>query len=904
MVDETERLVLQMSANLRGFENEMRRMRTVTDRRLKEVEDRARQADRNLDRIMGGAGRRLTDSFRDGLRGLAPTLAAAFSAQQVIAYADGWNRASNQLASVGVESGRLTARQNELADAANRTYTGFDATVGLYSRLTRATERLGYEHERVLRLTELVNMSFQASGASGTEAAAGVLQLSQALSSGLLQGDELRSLRENAPLLAQAIADAMGVSIGELKKLGAEGRITAQVVSEAILAAGDSIEARFQSMTPTVQQSLTVLNTEIGRFISTTDEGLSATDRMAQAIILLADNLDVVVTAGGIAVVMVGTRMTGAFTIATIESLRYQATLLTMAAAQTGVSRTALLASASMATLRTAMMFLLTNPIGIAITAVAGALAVLAIRSQEATRASEEMRARVSDSAAALDEQAEATARARAETGQLTPAQLDGATAAASLTGETNLLRDAHLRAAAAAKAQRLEEALLAEEVARNDYITAQRDVNRARTRARQQVAGPVTDGMSREGPPPGLDVNGVAEGRISQEARDTLADAERVYREAFRRRRGIEGQSIRDFVTPSTVRTDSTSGGGRGGGGGPSADELAARLEMIRLEQDLEIARAANNEREVARIQEQIDLIRTTNELREAGVDDAEFEAQAFLAARNLARDAAEQETRLAEQRRENEELRRDAQERATRWGERQLQVQMDLARATGDEAMLARLEREADLRRRMAEYMERYGLAGAGMAMAEQIQFDQALAEGDRQDAARSMARGFVDILRADNIWEAAGQRFQDAAWNGVEQLIAMALQNFLGQMSNGGGGIVGGLLSILGGAFGGKREFGGPVSAGKAYVVGEKRPELFVPGATGMIVPSIPKAVAAQGGRVEVVHRVVVVPDEESFITLADARAGQAAAGAYQAASADIPRRMRKTARRMKR
>lgn len=875
MVDETERLVLQMSANLRGFENEMRRMRTVTDRRLKEVEDRARQADRNLDRIMGGAGRRMTDSFRDGLRGLAPTLAAAFSAQQVIAYADGWNRASNQLASVGVESGRLTARQNELADAANRTYTGFDATVGLYSRLTRATERLGYEHERVLRLTELVNMSFQASGASGTEAAAGVLQLSQALSSGLLQGDELRSLRENAPLLAQAIADAMGVSIGELKKLGAEGRITAQVVSEAILAAGDSIEARFQSMTPTVQQSLTVLNTEIGRFISTTDEGLSATDRMAQAIILLADNLDVVATAGGIAVVMVGTRMTGAFTIATIESLRYQATLLTMAAAQTGVSRTALLASASMATLRTAMIFLLTNPIGIAITAVAAALALLAVRGDGVSESMAEVERRTAQTNDAIDDYRSALDAARAASGDARQAAMDHAAALQNVANKS-------IAAARALRDQTLE-----------TYRLAAAQAQAIRDRFQWAAAAP--------GPLRGM-LGFAVEMTGEREAQAAAEQANAEYLRALKNMQDAQAER------PAGGGGATADGGGRRatrtGASGPSPEELAARREMIRLEQDLEIARAANNEREAERIQEQIDLIRTTNELREAGVDDAEFEAQAFLAARNLARAAAEQETRLAEQRRENEELRRDAQERATRWGERQLQVQMDLARATGDEAMLARLEREADLRRRMAEYMERYGLAGAGMAMAEQIQFDQALAEGDRQDAARSMARGFVDILRADNIWEAAGQRFQDAAWNGVEQLIAMALQNFLGQMSNGGGGIVGGLLSILGGAFGGKREFGGPVSAGKAYVVGEKRPELFVPGATGMIVPSIPKAVAAQGGRVEVVHRVVVVPDEESFITLADARAGQAAAGAYQAASADIPRRMRKTARRMKR
>ena len=103
MADDTERLVLQMSADLRRFEKEMNRAGQIADRRLREVEAKARDSDKNLTKIMEDAGSNVVDALKNGLAGLAPTLAAAFSAQQVIQYADSYTELQNRLKAAGLE---------------------------------------------------------------------------------------------------------------------------------------------------------------------------------------------------------------------------------------------------------------------------------------------------------------------------------------------------------------------------------------------------------------------------------------------------------------------------------------------------------------------------------------------------------------------------------------------------------------------------------------------------------------------------------------------------------------------------------------------------------------------------------------------------------------------------------
>ena len=135
-------------------------------------------------------------------------------------------------------------------------------------------------------------MSFAASGATIQEQRSSILQLSQALQSGILAGDELRSLREGAPEIARAIATEMGVGIGALKELGSQGLITSDVVLRAILNAGATIEGQFNATTMTVGQAMENLRTAFSMAVGSADAAGGATGALAEAIDDFASTID------------------------------------------------------------------------------------------------------------------------------------------------------------------------------------------------------------------------------------------------------------------------------------------------------------------------------------------------------------------------------------------------------------------------------------------------------------------------------------------------------------------------------------------------------------------------------------------------------------------------------------
>lgn len=137
----------------------------------------------------------------------------------------------------------------------------------LYYKTASSAKAFGASQEDVLRLTDIVSKSLIIGGADTAQQKATILQLSQALGSGVLQGDELRSLRENAPKLMQSIATYMGKSMAELKEMGAKGELTTEKLMQAILASGQTIDSEFGRITPTIGQAITVLGNKWSKFI-------------------------------------------------------------------------------------------------------------------------------------------------------------------------------------------------------------------------------------------------------------------------------------------------------------------------------------------------------------------------------------------------------------------------------------------------------------------------------------------------------------------------------------------------------------------------------------------------------------------------------------------------------------
>ena len=158
-------------------------------------------------------------------------------------------------ARVQVAAGSIEAAATAMAGLqaiSLRTQTSVAANVQVFTRLNASLRQMGGTQADTLRVTELLGMAVKVSGASAAEASSAMTQFGQALGSGKLAGDELRSLLENAPYLMQQLADGLGVGIGALKSLGEQGKLTADVVVGALSKAADTITADFAKLPQTL----------------------------------------------------------------------------------------------------------------------------------------------------------------------------------------------------------------------------------------------------------------------------------------------------------------------------------------------------------------------------------------------------------------------------------------------------------------------------------------------------------------------------------------------------------------------------------------------------------------------------------------------------------------------------
>lgn len=282
MAVDLDKLIVQLSADYKQYENAMKRAVGVMNKQSREIEKRWAASSRNMNAISRGMAR----SIITPLAGISTVL----SVREVARYADAWTVAQNKLNAASQMAGKQARSLEDLNKIADITRSGISETADLYAKLMRSTAGVAKSEMEVARATEIVNKAFKAGGAAASEQAAGILQLSQGLGSGLLQGDELRSVRENAPILAQAIADFYNVNIAGLKKLGEEGKITSEGVFRAILAAQPKIEAAFATTNATIQDGITRVNNAFTQYIGQTDSSLSASQRLVAGLTALADN--------------------------------------------------------------------------------------------------------------------------------------------------------------------------------------------------------------------------------------------------------------------------------------------------------------------------------------------------------------------------------------------------------------------------------------------------------------------------------------------------------------------------------------------------------------------------------------------------------------------------------------
>ncbi|MDR9925137.1 tape measure protein [Enterobacter hormaechei subsp. xiangfangensis] len=285
------------------------------------------------------------------LTGVAKALIAALSVQQVGAYAQAWQDLSNKLANAVRDSvppfETLADVTERVFDISQKTRSGLDATATLYARLERSTRSYGVSVEDITRLTTIINQGFVVSGSTAEEASNAIIQLAQGLASGALRGDEFNSVNEQGNRLMIALADSMNVSIGALRNMAAEGKLTTDVIVNGLLSQGDKIGQEFAKTTATISQSLEIANNNITKFFGENATVKTGVKIFSDSVISLSENLDVLSTTLTIVAGVMGARYVGALTMATSAKIADIAASRQQAVAESQTAQAALVAANS-----------------------------------------------------------------------------------------------------------------------------------------------------------------------------------------------------------------------------------------------------------------------------------------------------------------------------------------------------------------------------------------------------------------------------------------------------------------------------------------------------------------------------------------------------------------------------
>ncbi|WP_454752067.1 tape measure protein [Cupriavidus necator] len=245
---------------------------------------------------------RLTDGLKgigDQLRTIQSLAAAAIGGQvlgglagDVAKTADAYSNLGARIRIVTGEGQAFEQAFQGVFDVATRTSSSLENTGTLFARIADAGKAINLTNADALRLTESINQAVQISGASAESSSAAVTQLIQGLQSGVLRGEEFNSVMEQAPRLAKALADGLGVTTGELRKLAEAGRLTADTVVGALQGQSAALQAEFAKMPATIGRAIQNLSTEWTRYVGEVDKANGASSAVASAINALARNLD------------------------------------------------------------------------------------------------------------------------------------------------------------------------------------------------------------------------------------------------------------------------------------------------------------------------------------------------------------------------------------------------------------------------------------------------------------------------------------------------------------------------------------------------------------------------------------------------------------------------------------
>jgi tape measure domain-containing protein len=822
------RAVMRMELN--PFMKDLQKVNGVTAQTARKVETTWLATNKRLDNI----GRNMAHSLATPLLAIG----AALSVDAVQRYADAWTTAKNSLAVAGVVGDNQTAVLDRLYQSAQDNAAPIGALADLFGKASQASDVLGASQGDLLKFSDGVATALKVEGKSATEASGALTQLGQLLGQTRVQAEEFNSINEGARPILMAVAnglDEAGGSVSKLKELVNDGKVSGQQFFQAFLKGLPGIQAMAANATQTIEQGMTKVNNAFTRYIGQTDESLGASARLVAGLNALADNFEqtadvVLKVAAIIAGALVGRSIAGMIAslgLATTAVFRFVA---------------AIRAAGTIAGLATAMsgLTVAAGPIGAVIGATAvGALALFYSGSTEASEGAALFEERLKRMGEAANEAAQKTEDAgdrinavlvnklRKEVAATTDAAAEASAAVSDLFD--NLFRNVDRDTISPAQLAQLEElkagldngsvsaagaknALYALANSNPDFqgvadafaplLDRLKEVVEGAKAARAELAGTTGSALSALSE---QQVAGYKQYAASRAQGEEMLRIGKAYSEEAQRQNGLSREQLAIEKEIASIRKDLTEKGGF-------------------LPEDQIKAQAAAN---VAASEGRNKSSRSGSSTVKATAD-SRFDGD-IQAIRDRTAALIEEQNIVGQSYREQEK--------------RRLATDLEQS-ALADLREEARRKGATDLESIQLSAEQRQKIDEASDAYARQADILRQVSEA--QDRADDAAREFYDNFKSNTLDAITGAKsLGDALANLAQQLGNMLLSSAFDSMfkpasGGSGGGAFGSLFSGIGNMF---RATGGPVRKGQPYVVGENRPELFVPDQNGKIVPRVP-------------------------------------------------------------
>ncbi|MBY0224559.1 MAG: tape measure protein [Hyphomicrobium sp.] len=309
MAVEVEKLLVRLEAQTAQYNSSLLKAQQLTNQQLAGIENRFATMSKQV--------RGSTSSMAMGVTGALGAIGGALGTAAVVEYANAWTRLTRSIDANSSVFGIALRDAQALTDLANEARVDVEAYGKLYVRTSAAIRDYGFEAGTAEKVTSTLAKALKLGGAAASEQASVLLQFSQALQKGKLDGDEFRSVMENAGVVQELLAKRLNVTKGQIIELAAAGKLRINDLVGAMVDGANQVDRLYQRMPQTIDEAFAVLRNNVVRFIGEADQANGASQRIAGGIVTISNNLEALAVVIGAILGSAALRM-AAFAAATV----------------------------------------------------------------------------------------------------------------------------------------------------------------------------------------------------------------------------------------------------------------------------------------------------------------------------------------------------------------------------------------------------------------------------------------------------------------------------------------------------------------------------------------------------------------------------------------------------------